>query len=92
MQIIWLDVNKHLVDAKYVQFVHVIIDIGPIKVNQKMAFLGFETWKPGKWNIKLGIWNWKLKNLSKSLRQNLSQRAEKKVQNIGLTAEPCSSR
>ena len=53
MQINWFDVNKHLVDAKYVQFVHVIIDIGPIKVNQKMAFFGFEIWKPGKWNISL---------------------------------------
>ena len=36
-------------------------DVGPIKVNQKMAFFGFEIWKPRKWNIslvyKLGIKN-----------------------------------
>ena len=28
--------------------------IGPIKVNQKMVFFGFEIWKPWKWNISFG--------------------------------------
>ena len=28
--------------------------LGPIKVNQKMAFFGSEIRKPGKWNISSG--------------------------------------
>ena len=47
-------------------------DIGPIKVNQKMAIWGVEIWKPGKWNISLGF-----------------ELTENKVQNLGLTTEPC---
>ena len=38
----------------YKLFHQILVNIGPIKVNPKMAFFGFEIWKPGKWNDRLG--------------------------------------